>query len=271
MTSADVQRICRQIGLHPQTAAGQNFLLSESVVDGIVEAAEVTADDKVLEIGPGLGILTEKLFATGAQVTAVEIDRRLNSYLQQRYRGRKNLEIVHQDIFKVNLTKYFDDGGYKLVANLPYSGTGLILKNFLTIAPRPISLTIMLQADVAERILAEPGQMSLLALMVQYYGTPMFVESVGAENYWPKPKVKSSIIRIEVKDWPDLAISQRLWKVARAGFSTRRKQLHNSLVPILHLEAAEVVNTLAEIGVKKTARPQELTLENWLKLATNIG
>lgn len=271
MTRADVQRILKRIGLRPQQAAGQNFLLNDDVCQAMVDAAGVGPDDTILEIGPGLGALTAVLLASDAKVVAIELDRRLAAYLRQQFRGRANLTLIEGDVFQVNLNDYLTDQGYKLVANLPYSGTSLIFRNFLTQSPRPISLTTMVQADVAKRIAAEPGDMSLLSLLVQYYSVPHLLTTVPPTDFYPVPHVQSAVLHCEPVRTPDPAEAEQLFRVARAGFSSRRKQLHNSLAASLHRRVPDIDKLLDAVGIKPSRRAQELTLEEWLQLAKKLG
>lgn len=271
MMADQVQKLLRQIGLRPQAAAGQNFLLDEQVAASIVAAADVTDDDVVVEIGPGLGILTEALLATGAQVIAIEIDRRLSRYLRQRWPKNDRFILVEGDAFKVNLHDYVQDEAYKVVANLPYSGTSLFFRNFLSQLPRPTSLTVMVQRDVARRIVAAPGEMSLLSLMVQYYGQPSLLFDVPPVGFFPMPKVHSTVLHCDVLRTLDDEADRKLFRTMRAGFSARRKQLHNTLASSLHLDPVIVEQLIVKIGKKPTVRAQELSLENWLTLAKNIS
>ncbi len=263
----EVQRILTQIGLHPQQAAGQNFLLDETVVQAMTAAAEVKADDTVLEIGPGLGLLTEALLDTGTTVVGVELDRRLFSYLQRRFQGQKKLQLIHGDIFRINLNDRLVDGQYKLVANLPYSATALVFRNFLTLPPRPSVLTVMIQKEAAERIMAKPGAMSLLSLLAQYYSHPHLLLTVPPARFYPTPKVQSAVLQcVDVRS-PDAAESATVFRIARAGFSSRRKQLRNSLAAGLHLAPVEVDERLRRAGIDPTTRAQALSVDNWRELA----
>ncbi|MBI5466761.1 MAG: ribosomal RNA small subunit methyltransferase A [Candidatus Kerfeldbacteria bacterium] len=271
MTRDDVQRILRQIGLRPQQAAGQNFLLNDDICQAMVDAAGVGPDDTVLEIGPGLGCLTDVLLATGARVVAVELDKRLAAYLRRKYRGQSKLILVEGDIFRVNLNDHLEDQGYKLVANLPYSGTSLIFRNFLTLRPRPTSLTTMIQSDVAKRITAEPGEMSLLSLLVQYYSVPHILMTVPATDFFPIPRVQSAVLHCEPVQTHDEDEAKQLFRLARAGFASRRKQLHNSLASSFHLTTADIDKHLDQVGIKPSRRAQELSVAEWLRLAKELG
>lgn len=270
MTSQEIQRALRKIGLRPQAAAGQNFLLDETVVERMIQAADIQAGDKVLEIGPGLGILTEGLLQAGAEVVAVELDQRLAEYARQKFADFPGFQLVHGDIFKVRLPDIFEDGDYKLVANLPYSSTSLIFRNFLTLPPRPSSLTVMVQRDVAERIAAAPGALSILAVMVQYYGHVNIVCEVPAESFYPTPRIESSVLQVDQLQ-PVRPTDKKLFHVIRAGFSARRKQVQNSLAGTLHRPTPEVAAALASIGVEPTIRAQEIPVGTWPKISQVLG
>lgn len=270
MTKSELQFLLRQTGLKPQRAAGQNFLLDEHVVEAMVDAADVQAEDTVLEIGPGFGILTKQLLATGAKVIAVELDQRLATWLKKHFSAAKNLQLVTGDIFRVRLPEYVQDGGYKLVANLPYSATGLLMRNFLTLPPRPSSLTVMLQRDVAKRLVAEPGEMSLLGLMAQYYSQPTHLFDVPKTSFFPVPAVTSAVVHGELVKNPDAEEAKKIFRLAKAAFSSRRKQVHNSLATMLGLSEDEVEKKLKKLGYDPRRRPQELSVDDWRTLAKNL-
>lgn len=263
----EVQRILADIGLRPQQAAGQNFLCDESVAERMVAAAGVEAGERVLEIGPGLGILTESLLNRGAEVVAVELDRRLAAFVRRRFAAHPGFRLIENDIFKVRLPDVVSDHEYKLVSNLPYGATSLVFRNFLTLSPRPSSLTVMIQKEVAERIVARPGRMSLLSLLVQYYSQPHLLLTVSPSRFYPPPKVESAILQCLDLRSPAAAESQAVFRLARAGFSSRRKQLRNSLAAGLRLSPPELDKKIKEMGLNPTARAQELSLEDWRLLA----
>jgi 16S rRNA (adenine1518-N6/adenine1519-N6)-dimethyltransferase len=163
------------------------------------------------------------------------------------------------------------DMRYKIVANLPYSITSAFLRKFLTAENQPRSMTLLVQKEVAERICANAGKMSLLAVSVQLYGRPQIVKIVGKESFWPKPKVDSAILLIDgIHHFPFTDVSEKIfWQVIRSGFSAKRKQLHNNLKNCLHLTLAQVEQIFQQTGINQQVRAQELTLKGWLKLAKN--
>lgn len=271
MTLPEVQKILQNIGLRPQQAAGQNFLLDENIVEAIADASGVEEGQTVLEIGPGLGILTASLLARGVKVVAVELDERLFQYLKRIFKGQTNLKLIKDDIFKVNLKELLNDGEYSLVANLPYSATSLVFRNFLTLSPRPNSMTVMVQRDVAKRICARPGDMSMLALTVQRYCQPEMVFDVQPKSFFPVPKVTSTVLHCHSLKPVDEAGDKTLFRIMKAGFSARRKKLHNSLSATLHIDPKIVTETLAKVSQNPNVRAQELTLEQWVKIAKNLS
>lgn len=271
MTAGEVQGILRTIGLKPQQAAGQNFLLDEHVAEAMVDAAGIVEGQKVLEIGPGLGILTQALHNRGANVIAVELDSRLYPYVKKKFAAQDTVRIIHDDIFKVNLNEIFKDGEYALVANLPYSATSLVFRNFLTLTPRPTSLTVMIQREVAQRICAQPGDMSMLALTVQYYCQPALLFDVPPSKFFPTPKVTSSILHCSDLRSVDNTVDKALFRLMRAGFSSRRKKLSNSLSSSLSIPTAQIEEKMAKISLSLDSRAQELTIEQWQELEKKIS
>lgn len=271
MTAGEVLGILRTIGLKPQQAAGQNFLLDEHVAEAMVDAAGIVEGQTVLEIGPGLGILTSALSNRGAKVVAVELDMRLYPYVKKKFAAHDNVRIIHDDIFKVNLNQLFTDGEYALVANLPYSATSLVFRNFLTLVPRPSSLTVMIQREVAQRICAQPGDMSMLALTVQYYCQPALLFDIPPSKFFPTPKVTSSILHCSDLRPVENTVDKALFRLMRAGFSSRRKKLSNSLSSALHIPTSEIEGKMAKISLSLDVRAQELTIEQWQKLEKKIS
>lgn len=270
MLRSEVIKLLKQTGLKPQTAAGQHFLLDERVPERMVEAADVIAGDTILEIGPGFGILTDALLTAGAEVVAVELDKRLAAYLRRRFKGHPGLTVVENDIFKVNLNEYVHDSDYKVVANLPYSATSLVFRNFLTLPPRPTSMTVMIQREVARRLTAKPGDHSILSMISQYYATiePLF--DVAPEAFFPIPAVVSSVIQCRNIRTPDPKEAERFLRMVKVGFSARRKQLKNTLSAGLKLPTEIIEEILKKSKVSSTLRAQDLTQQNWLDIAKNL-
>lgn len=256
----------------PKKHWGQNFLRNQETVSRIIETAGVSAESRVLEVGPGEGALTERLLAKAGRLISVEIDPALSAFLAEKFGRDPKFSLVREDILKVNLPslirKSFGDHPYKVVANIPYYVTSPIIRLFLETETRPEELVLMVQKEVAERIVAVPGHMSLLALSVQHYAVPELLFPVGKENFFPVPEVDSAIIKIRLKDGaPSAKESKPFFRIAKAGFSSKRKTLLNNLSSGLHLDRAETEERLAESGIDPRRRAQELELEEWQALA----
>ncbi len=271
MTIPGIQKQIRDSGLQPSRAAGQHFLLDESVVERMCDAAKITAKDTVLEIGPGFGILTNALVARGAKVISIELDQRLAAYMRRTMSAATNLTVVEGDVFRVRLDEYVKDFGYKLVANLPYSSTSLIFRQFLTRAPRPTEMCVLIQREVAERITAPAGQHSLLSLSVQYYGQPSVLFEVPNTDFYPAPEVTSAVLQVKKIADKSPELAKKMFRLAKMGFAGKRKQLKKSLAAGLHEEMANVSQVMLECGIAPEIRPQELEINSWLTLAEKLG
>lgn len=239
---------------------GQNWLRSEKVARQIVATANLTPGETVLEIGPGQGFLTRFLLETGVRVVAVEKDNRLIDSLRKKFIGEK-LDLIHGDILetKVDLPK-----GYKLIANLPYYITGQALRYFLEAEEQPEKMVLMLQDEVAQRIVAGDGKESLLSISVKAFGQPKYVEKVSAKCFTPIPKVHSAILSIEKigKNNFTQTDKRKFFDIVKKGFGSKRKMLRN------HLDVSPLIFT--ECGINETTRAENLTLENWLCLAKQV-
>lgn len=270
-----VKNICRLYNIKPQKSKSQNFLINPTVIHDMIAAADIQPGQAVLEIGPGLGVLTEKLVQAARRVISVELDSKLFGFLQAKFSGASNLELINEDILKFNPASYkLQATSYKIVANLPYHITSIVLRKFLTMPYRPAAMTILIQKEVAERICAKPGQMSLLALSVQAYGQPDVIKIVDKNNFWPVPEVDSAILRIskiksqtEVDNLFSEIGESAFWRLVKIGFSARRKQLQNNLAAGLKISANEAKKSLASAGFNPQIRPQNLSVLDWLRLA----
>jgi 16S rRNA (adenine1518-N6/adenine1519-N6)-dimethyltransferase len=277
----DPRALLRRYGLRPNKRLGQHFLIERSVLTEILAAAEVTSSDTVLEIGPGLGLLTAALAERAGRVVAVELDPLLRGVLLQLLGLRPNVEIVTADILQADPPALLGlpheaTGrwpGYKVVANLPYNITSAVLRQILEARVQPERAVVMVQKEVAERIVAGPGDMSVLAVAVQFYATPSLVTIVPAASFHPPPKVDSAVLRLDVRatpraDVPDVAA---FFRVVRAGFGQKRKQLKNSLAAGLELDGATTATVLATAGIDGTRRAETLTLAEWATLTRKVS
>lgn len=262
--------LCKMFEIRPSRSKGQNFLINEKIYDEIVEAAEITKEDTVLEVGPGLGFLTAKLAKVAKQVVSVELDDKLSNFLQIGLDSQdvENVTIVNQDILKFNPTDLPQD--YKVVANLPYNITSIFLRTFLGQKNRPQSLVLMLQKEVAERLTAKPGDMSMLALSVQFFGETEIIREVKAGNFWPEPKIDSAVIKITLNNLKRGDISREeekaFFRLAKFGFSAKRKMLKNNLGSGLKISNLEAEKLLLSAGLGAQVRAEDLSVNDWQKL-----
>ena len=279
-----VMALLRRYQIDPKRSLGQNFLLDEKHLDRIVAAADLSPTDVVLEIGPGLGTLTRRLAAQAGHVVAVELDNRLIELLRADFASQPHVQIVHNDILETVpsalLAEYLPglQGSdqplrYKVVANLPYYITSLVLRHMLEASPPPSLAVVMVQKEVADRICAKPGDLSLLAISVQFYAIPHIVQRVPAGAFYPAPKVDSAVLRLDVRPQPAVtAISpQAFFDVVRAGFGQKRKQLANSLSAGLEMPKNVVQAALTRAEIDARRRAETLTLDEWGTLCQTLG
>lgn len=245
-------------------ALAQHWLFDKQVLSKVASAAEVASADTVLEIGPGLGTLTEVLQAKAKHVVAVEKDKLLAEDLKRKL-SDKNLEIISGDILEFDLRKM--PTGYKVVANIPYYLTSRLLKVLLESINPPVNMSILIQKEVAQRITAKPGDMSVLAFSIQYYGEPQIVQEVPRQLFKPVPAVDSAILLIKRREKPLFAAdAKRLFRLVKAGFGARRKQLKNSLAGGLRISEGEAKRMLIAAKLNPLVRAQELSLLEWQML-----
>jgi len=272
--------LLRRFGLRARKGLGQHFLVDEEVLGLITSAAQLTPTDVVMEIGPGLGVLTRELAKQAGWVVAVELDNKLAAILRQTLASFNNVAIINEDILRIDLAALLQEQkaklpsvinspfNYKVVANLPYYITSPVMRHFLEASVKPQIMVVMVQKEVAEEIVAKPGRMSLLSVSVQLYGEPTIISYVPARCFYPAPEVDSAILRIALYPQPavEIADKESFFDLVRAGFSASRKQLVNSLAQGLGLPKAEVLTLLEETGIVPQRRAETLTLEEWAHL-----
>lgn len=252
------------------TKLGQNFLTDNGIVEKIIRSSKLKEGDFVLEIGPGKGILTEKILFTGAQLTAIELDKKLATDLKKKTGEKKNLKIIEGNVLDINISEIFPEKeNYQVIANIPYYITSKIIRLFLENAHPPKEMILMIQKEVAERIMEKPGKMSLISLSVQYYAEPEILFTVPKEAFSPAPEVESAVIRIiPKKERPSQESAKKIFQIARAGFSSKRKTLLNNLSNSFHLEKDLVIEKLQMTNLSEKTRAQELSIPEWEKLAS---
>jgi 16S rRNA (adenine1518-N6/adenine1519-N6)-dimethyltransferase len=274
----ETKELLRRYGVNPKQSLAQNFLMDATHLARIAAAAGLASADTVLEIGPGLGALTQYLAAQAGQVFAVELDNRLIELLRAHFADQPHVQIVHGDILTLEpgaLVRAAPNAAtaYKVVANLPYYITNAVLRHLLETDCRPTQIVVLVQKEVAERVCAQPGDLSLLAVSVQFYATPTLVQHVPASAFYPPPKVDSAILHLAVR--PEPAVPDvnptAFFRVVRAGFSQKRKQLINTLSGGLHLPKADLTATLTNLGIDPTRRAETLTLAEWGVLTRSLA
>jgi len=269
LPSVEVKRLLRQSGLKAKKGLGQHFLIDEKALETIVIAAELSPEDIVIEVGPGLGVLTIELARRAGKVIAVELDTKLASLLKRRLTSLPNVNIVNADILKVSPSQLLGgENNYKVVANLPYYVTSPILRYFVEASPKPSLMVVMVQKEVGTAIAASPGKMSLLAVSLQVYSKPKIISYVSSQSFYPPPKVDSAIVRFDLFPEPAVKIADidGFFKVVRCGFSSPRKQLRNSLAHGLEVKPAEVGLLLEKARIEPQRRAETLSLEEWARL-----
>ena len=249
---------------------GQNFLTDESIAKKIAESASISENDNVLEIGPGEGILTKHLADSGAHILAIEIDQRLIGSLQKNF---ENIEIINDDILKIDLPRLIEENNfqnYKVVANLPYYITSKIIRLLLETKYPPSVMTLMVQKEVGERIVALDGKESILSISVKFYAEPEILFEVPRENFEPAPKVDSAVIRIKrKKEIPDVD-TKKFFSLIRAGFSAKRKMLANNLSSNFKIPKETVLETTKKAGLDPAIRAEKLGMEDWIRIYKDL-
>lgn len=275
MTSNDIKNICAKFDLYPSKSKGQNFLIDDNIVKKIITAADLLPTDKILEIGPGLGVLTSELLKVSGEVWAAELDKKIIEFLKVNYfrdLETGKLKLIEGDALKINFRELgLTDWSFKIVANLPYCLTSKFFRQFLEFGPKSTEIIVMIQKEVALRLMARQGEMNLLALSAQFFSEPKMLFTVPRSCFWPEPEVESAVVQLKLKKkLPSVDIKQ-LFRIARIGFSAKRKQLHNNLSGGLKIKSVEVKRILAELGLREDVRAQDLRVEDWIKLTKRFG
>jgi 16S rRNA (adenine1518-N6/adenine1519-N6)-dimethyltransferase len=271
----DAEALLKRYHLRAHKGLGQNFLQDPQALEEIVSAAEIQQTDTVLEIGPGLGSLTRYLAASAKEAVAVELDQNLIPPLKAILAPYQNIRLIHGDILKLSLKELNLGNGYIVVANIPYYITSAVIRHLLAQSPkaesesRPRRIVLTIQKEVAQRICAKPGDLSLLALSVQVYGKPRITAHIPAEAFFPAPKVDSAVLVVDI--YPAPLIKQEFietfFKLVKAGFSQKRKTLRNSLASGLHISTTDAVELLARANIDPRRRAETLSIEEWEHLA----
>ncbi|KKU06523.1 MAG: Ribosomal RNA small subunit methyltransferase A [Candidatus Magasanikbacteria bacterium GW2011_GWA2_45_39] len=284
-----IKQICARHHLKPDKNFGQNFLIDENVLQDIVDAAEIQKTDTIIEIGAGVGTLTSALAKRAGQVYAFEVDERLYPVLQETV-SQKNVEIIKENILQTRVRweqiilssgrvqrslgngALCMAGNYKIVANIPYSITGILLRLFTELVVPPARAVLMVQKEVAERITARPGKMNMLSVVVQYYTVPELIRAVPGNAFYPSPKVDSAVLAWRPQRTYNTQVDEPFFRLVRAGFLHPRKMLKNNLISAWkdRVEASKITQVLSVTHIPERARPGDLTVENWLNLCETL-
>ena len=275
MPISEVKGLLGQYDLKARKSLGQHFLVDKGALHRIVAAAGLTPEDVVIEIGPGLGVLTRELARVARRVVAVEADEGMAFALGDVMAESGNVAIVNADALQIEPGSLVAGAGvdgalprYKVVANIPYYITSAILRHFLEASHKPSLMVVMVQKEVGEAIVAKPGDMSILAVSVQFYGKPSIAGRVTSKSFYPPPKVDSVILRVDVYDRPPVSVAgtDDFFRVVRAGFSAPRKQLRNSLAQGLGIPAPDSAAVLERAKIDPRRRAETLDLQEWARI-----
>lgn len=271
---SETKKICKQNNIQPTRSRGQNFLIKEEIYNNIVEASSLTSKDTVLEVGPGLGFLTRKIAQKARKIVSVELDDKIVDMLKKSDISKmENIELLNMNV--LDYKPQFTDG-YKIVANLPYNITSIFLRRFLALENKADLFVLMLQKEVAERIVARPGKMSLLAISIQLYAEPEILFTVPKDDFWPVPQVDSAVIRLKktnpkryIKDF-DKEKEKKFFQIVKFGFSAKRKKLKNNLAAGLRIDQQETDKKLIDLGFGVNVRAQELSISDWVRVVNSF-
>jgi len=273
MTIETLKNILNNYGLSPNKTYGQNFLMDETILEDMIDIALVGPEDIILEVGPGIGNLTERMLPKAKQVIAIEKDPQFLPVLKKLAKDNNNFSYHLTDVLTLNLGELMSEfNNYKVVANIPYYITGKIVQLFIRAKHRPKSLTLLMQKEVAQNITAKPGSLNLLAISAQLYAEITLLAVVPAYKFYPAPKVDSAVVHFKLHAKPKYKIDdeKKLFRVLKACFSGKRKQLHNTLSNNLQIDKAKIEQLLAGLNIAPSIRPQQLTIEQWIALSEKL-
>jgi 16S rRNA (adenine1518-N6/adenine1519-N6)-dimethyltransferase len=275
---AETKDLLREYDLKAKKSLAQHFLIDRGILNKIVAAAELKSVDTVIEVGPGLGVLTRELAERAGRLVAVELDQHMVEILKLSFGGMSNVIIIHKDVLDATPEGLFGEAGivfspesplrYKVVANLPYYITSAVLRHFLEANLKPELIVVMVQKEVARQIVALPGDMSLLSVSVQFYGTPKIIGTVSRGSFYPAPDVDSAILHVDIHPTPLLPSGEDegFFDIVHAGFCAARKQIHNAISQGLRIPNEEAISILKEGGIEPSRRAETLSVGEWMHL-----
>lgn len=262
-----LKELCEKYSLRPSKSYGQNYLVQYGPIEAMLEAGSITKEDTVVEVGPGFGILTYALAESAKQVISFEIEQVLKPYWEEN--KPDNVEIIWGDALKQLAQRVAEiDGPYKIIANVPYQITSKLLRTFFELDVSPVVVVVMVQKEVAERIIAGPGDMSLLSTSVQFYGSPSIAKKVAKGSFWPSPKVNSAVLAIT--DIQKQQNSEHFFEVVRAAYAQKRKQAWKNISKGLHIDGEGVKSILEDVTGNQKIRAEEISVEQWKTIVERI-
>lgn len=277
LSAKTIKELLAKYDAKPSKLMGQNFLIDANTLNKIITASELSPKDTVVEVGPGMGILTQALSKDAKRVVAIEKDRVMVKILKETIQNQGNVEVIEDNALKFNpLEHNLKQGEYKVVANIPYYLTSPLIRKFLEEKTPPNTIVLMIQKEVAQRICAKPPNMSLLAVSVQFYATAKIISHVSKQCFWPVPKVDSAIIKIiPFETLPTQAGKKEVdatafFNIVKAGFSQPRKQLANNLSKALKMEREKVNIWLLANSIKPEQRAETLAIQDWINLINGL-
>ena len=259
----DIKKILDKYGLHPKKSLGQNFLIDQNIIDNIIKATEINKDDYILEIGPGLGLITKELDKHASSVLGVEKDTLFTKILNDF--NFKNTKVVEADI--LDYIKENDISKYKIIANIPYYLTSNLIRHLLESFNQPKEIFLVIQKEVAERICAKEG--NILSISVKYYADPKICFTISKNSFWPSPKVNSALIKI-IPNRKYKEEDKFFFKIIKAGFSSPRKKLINNLSSVLKIEKEKLEDVLKSVNLSQEIRAEKLSLNDWIKIKEKL-
>lgn len=265
ISKSAVKNLLKKYNLRPIKGLGQNFLIDKRVIQKMMTAADLTSNDTVLEIGPGIGALTEDLAQRAGKVIAVEKDKRMVEILKETLKDYNNTKVVQDDVLKIENRKLEIGNPFKVVASLPFYLTAPVIRKFLEESPAPELMVLVIQKEVAQRICQKPPKMSLFAVSVQLYSKPEIISYISKKSFWPQPKVDAAILKITPESVPTPDVG-KFFRIVKAGFSQPRKQLINNLSQGLKIDKKKLKIWLKKSEIQPVQRAETLTIKNWLRL-----
>lgn len=265
----EIKSILKHYDLWAKKSFGQNFLIDDDALETIVKAGDLKSEDRVVEVGPGTGVLTEQLLQQVMHVTAVEFDEDMVKVVSDRFGDQENFEVVHSDILQYDIQ---EKGDYKVIANIPYYITSPLLKHFLQAENKPKVMVVLVQKEVAEKICGLTGK-SLITIEAQLFGEPELIAMVPSASFYPAPKVDSAILKLTVFDKPLVPESQMkdFLKLVKVGYGQKRKKLANNLAALYRVKNAEMKTILESAGLNPDCRAEELSIAQWQHLLTKLN